>query len=128
MTGKNSPCPQLPSAARKGPSGDAGIAAFSYTTLVSKAIHSYKALSSPACFVHKGYLVCSSTISWGAQIQGDGASPALFGEHDGSVPCLLVRSFSTFLWDISQSSSRVQIPGKGSSRQIHPWSHCLRQG
>lgn len=39
--------PQLPSASRKGPSGDTGIAAFSYRTLVSKAIHSCKALSSP---------------------------------------------------------------------------------
>lgn len=76
---KNSPCPQLPSAAGKGPSGDTGIALFSYITPVSKTIHSDKALSIPACFVHRDCLVCSTT-SWGAKIQGDGASLALFGD------------------------------------------------
>lgn len=110
---KNSPCSQIPSATGKGPFGDAGIVAFSYITPVSKAIHSYKALSTLACFVHRGCLVCSSTTSCGAQIQGDEASPALFGEQDGPVPCLLGMSFSIFFWDTSLSSSRVQTPGKG---------------
>lgn len=57
---RNSPCPQLPSATGKGPSGDTGIAVFSYITPVSKTIHSDKVLSTPVCFLHQETAWCAA--------------------------------------------------------------------